>query len=64
MLFDCMILHLAFPVNVYGYLIMDLIKLYLVCIYQIADGMTLQVGVVNLLLETHGGARRRGGATW
>ncbi|XP_042060156.1 uncharacterized protein LOC121804614 isoform X1 [Salvia splendens] len=31
---------------------------------KIADGMTLQVGVVNLLLETHGGARRRGGATW
>ena len=59
-----MILHLAFPVNAYGYLIMDLIKLYLVRIYQIADGMTLQVGVVNLLLETHGGARRRGGATW
>ncbi|KAI3466210.1 hypothetical protein Pfo_022873 [Paulownia fortunei] len=31
---------------------------------KIADGMTLQVQTVNLLLETHGGARRRGGATW
>ncbi|KAL4554897.1 hypothetical protein LXL04_037506 [Taraxacum kok-saghyz] len=31
---------------------------------KIADGMTLEVGTVNLLLETHGGARRRGGATW
>ncbi|KAF8414078.1 hypothetical protein HHK36_002077 [Tetracentron sinense] len=31
---------------------------------QIADGMTLEVGTVNLLLETHGGARRQGGATW
>ncbi|PIN19270.1 hypothetical protein CDL12_08044 [Handroanthus impetiginosus] len=31
---------------------------------KIADGMTLQVRTVNLLLETHGGARRRGGATW
>ncbi|KAI3690641.1 hypothetical protein L2E82_48798 [Cichorium intybus] len=28
------------------------------------DGMTLEVRTVNLLLETHGGARRRGGATW
>ncbi|KAI3789419.1 hypothetical protein L2E82_02214 [Cichorium intybus] len=32
--------------------------------HQIADGMTLEVQTVNLLLETHGGARRRGGATW
>nr|GLL22599.1 uncharacterized protein LOC109188219 isoform X1 [Ipomoea trifida] len=31
---------------------------------KIADGMTLEVHTVNLLLETHGGARRRGGATW
>ncbi|XP_076889635.1 uncharacterized protein LOC143540469 [Bidens hawaiensis] len=31
---------------------------------KIADGMTLEVRTVNLLLETHGGARRRGGATW
>ncbi|XP_071697173.1 uncharacterized protein [Rutidosis leptorrhynchoides] len=31
---------------------------------KIADGMTLEVGTVNLLIETHGGARRRGGATW
>lgn len=31
---------------------------------QIADGMTLEVGTVNLLLETHGGARQRGGAAW
>ncbi|XP_062226843.1 uncharacterized protein LOC133925045 isoform X2 [Phragmites australis] len=31
---------------------------------KIADGMTVQVGIVNLLLETHGGARREGGATW
>lgn len=30
---------------------------------KIADGMTLQVHTVNLLLETHGGARRRGGAS-
>ncbi|KAK3143645.1 hypothetical protein QOZ80_4AG0303060 [Eleusine coracana subsp. coracana] len=31
---------------------------------KIADGMTVQVGIVNLLLETHGGVRRQGGATW
>jgi len=31
---------------------------------KIADGMTVQVGIVNLLLETHGGSRRRGDATW
>nr|XP_043620490.1 uncharacterized protein LOC122592352 [Erigeron canadensis] len=31
---------------------------------KIADGMTLEVRTVNLLLETHGGARHRGGATW
>ncbi|XP_077243494.1 amino-terminal region of chorein [Tasmannia lanceolata] len=31
---------------------------------KIADGMTLEVGTVNLLLETRGGARRQGGATW
>lgn len=31
---------------------------------QIADGMTLQVKVVNLLLETGGGAHREGGAAW
>lgn len=43
---------------------MNLIAICLVCIYQIADGMTIQVRTVNLLLETHGGGRRRGGATW
>lgn len=26
--------------------------------------MTVQVGIVNLLLETHGGARHQGDATW
>ena len=26
--------------------------------------MTVQVGIVNLLLETHGGPRRQGDATW
>ncbi|XP_059662531.1 uncharacterized protein LOC132308464 isoform X2 [Cornus florida] len=31
---------------------------------KIADGMTVEVHTVNLLLETHGGARQRGGATW
>ncbi|XP_058072714.1 uncharacterized protein LOC131221470 [Magnolia sinica] len=31
---------------------------------KIADGMTLEVGTVNLMLETHGGARHQGGATW
>ncbi|KAF3325649.1 UHRF1-binding protein 1-like protein [Carex littledalei] len=31
---------------------------------KIADGMTVQVGVVNLMLETRGGSRREGGATW
>lgn len=31
---------------------------------QIADGMTLQVKVVNLLLETGGGSHREGGAAW
>jgi len=31
---------------------------------KIADGMTVQVGIVNLLLETHGGPRRQGDATW
>jgi len=31
---------------------------------QIADGMTLEVGTVNLLIETCGGARSQGGATW
>ncbi|XP_073025506.1 uncharacterized protein [Primulina eburnea] len=31
---------------------------------KIADGMTLEVRTVNLLLETRGGARQRGGATW
>ncbi|OAY74949.1 UHRF1-binding protein 1 [Ananas comosus] len=31
---------------------------------KIADGMTVEVGTVNLLLETRGGARRKGGATW
>lgn len=31
---------------------------------KIADGMTLEVGIVNLMLETRGGARSQGGATW
>lgn len=31
---------------------------------KIADGMTLEVGTVNLLLETHGGMRHKGGASW
>ncbi|XP_015898172.2 uncharacterized protein LOC107431706 [Ziziphus jujuba] len=31
---------------------------------KIADGMTLEVQTVNLLLETRGGGRRQGGATW
>ncbi|XP_020277117.1 uncharacterized protein LOC109851412 isoform X2 [Asparagus officinalis] len=31
---------------------------------KIADGMTLEVGTVNLLIETRGGARSQGGATW
>ncbi|CAL1384539.1 unnamed protein product [Linum trigynum] len=31
---------------------------------KIADGMTIKVSTVNLLLETHGGARRGGGAAW
>ncbi|KAL2496190.1 hypothetical protein Fot_39947 [Forsythia ovata] len=31
---------------------------------KIADGMTIQIRTVNLLLETHGGVRHRGGATW
>ncbi|KAL0362268.1 UNVERIFIED_CONTAM: hypothetical protein Scaly_1182000 [Sesamum calycinum] len=31
---------------------------------KIADGMTLQIQTVNLLLETHGRAQQGGGATW
>ncbi|KAF3779944.1 UHRF1-binding protein 1-like [Nymphaea thermarum] len=31
---------------------------------KIADGMTIQVGQVNLMLETRGGAGGQGGATW
>ncbi|XP_023536640.1 uncharacterized protein LOC111797765 [Cucurbita pepo subsp. pepo] len=31
---------------------------------KIADGMTLEVRTVNLLLETGGGSRHQGGATW
>ncbi|KAJ6980134.1 hypothetical protein NC653_028073 [Populus alba x Populus x berolinensis] len=31
---------------------------------KIADGMTIQVSTVNLLLETRGGAQHGGGATW
>ncbi|XP_027339753.1 uncharacterized protein LOC113853541 isoform X2 [Abrus precatorius] len=31
---------------------------------KIADGMTIQIHTVNLLLETRGGSRRQGGATW
>lgn len=33
------------------------------CNYQIADGMTVEIHTVNLLLETRGGAGR-GGASW
>ncbi|KAH1143018.1 hypothetical protein GLYMA_12G135700v4 [Glycine max] len=31
---------------------------------KIADGMTIQIDTVNLLLETRGSASRQGGATW
>ncbi|XP_028192249.1 uncharacterized protein LOC114377963 isoform X1 [Glycine soja] len=31
---------------------------------EIADGMTIQIDTVNLLLETRGSASRQGGATW
>ncbi|WCJ31296.1 hypothetical protein M5689_012801 [Euphorbia peplus] len=31
---------------------------------KIADGMTVQITTVNLLLETRGGLRREGGAAW
>ncbi|KAG4971903.1 hypothetical protein JHK82_037572 [Glycine max] len=31
---------------------------------KIADGMTIQIQTVNLLLETRGGSRRQVGATW
>ncbi|XP_076918035.1 uncharacterized protein LOC143578293 [Bidens hawaiensis] len=31
---------------------------------KIADGMTLQIQTVNLLLETHGGSRHLQGTTW
>ncbi|KAF3453529.1 hypothetical protein FNV43_RR03969 [Rhamnella rubrinervis] len=31
---------------------------------KIADGMTLEIRTVNLLLETSGGGRSQGGATW
>ncbi|KAI3410626.1 Chorein_N domain-containing protein [Psidium guajava] len=31
---------------------------------KIADGMTLEVTTVNLLLETRGGGKRQGGAAW
>ncbi|XP_020591293.1 uncharacterized protein LOC110032114 isoform X2 [Phalaenopsis equestris] len=31
---------------------------------KIADGMTLEVRTVNLLLETRGGTQRQGGSTW
>ncbi|XP_061341796.1 uncharacterized protein LOC133288116 isoform X1 [Gastrolobium bilobum] len=31
---------------------------------KIADGMTIKIQTVNLLLETRGGSRRQGGATW
>ncbi|KAJ7948490.1 UHRF1-binding protein 1-like [Quillaja saponaria] len=31
---------------------------------KIADGMTIEIRTVNLLLETRGGAGRKGGATW
>lgn len=32
--------------------------------YQIADGMTLEIGTVNVLLETRGCAQGQGGAAW
>ena len=38
--------------------------IFFLYVFQIADGMTLQVKVVNLLLETGGGAHREGGAAW
>lgn len=31
---------------------------------KIADGMTVEVGTVNLLIQTRGGAGSQGGATW
>ncbi|KAG6499246.1 hypothetical protein ZIOFF_039003 [Zingiber officinale] len=31
---------------------------------KIADGMTLEVGTVNLMIETHGGDRKQGGTIW
>ncbi|KAJ6807107.1 uncharacterized protein M6B38_173470 [Iris pallida] len=31
---------------------------------KIADGMTVEIGTVNLLIETRGGAGSKGGATW
>ncbi|XP_065043818.1 uncharacterized protein LOC135584378 isoform X1 [Musa acuminata AAA Group] len=31
---------------------------------KIADGMTLEVGTVNLMIETRGGTRQQGGAIW
>ncbi|POO00472.1 UHRF1-binding protein 1-like [Trema orientale] len=31
---------------------------------KIADGMTVEIRTVNLLLETRGGARQQGGASW
>ncbi|GKC70187.1 hypothetical protein Tco_1116070, partial [Tanacetum coccineum] len=31
---------------------------------KIADGMTLHIQTINLLLETHGGGRQLRGTTW
>lgn len=53
--------------NLYLLFISDIevpLQLYFYYVDQIADGMTLQVKVVNLLLETGGGAHREGGAAW
>lgn len=36
----------------------------LVTNFQIADGMSVQINTVNLLLETRGGSREKGGAAW
>ncbi|XP_013586325.1 PREDICTED: uncharacterized protein LOC106295090 isoform X3 [Brassica oleracea var. oleracea] len=47
-----------------GYGFADRVSYIFHYVDQIADGMTLQVKVVNLLLETGGGAHREGGAAW
>lgn len=39
-------------------------KQLIVYAFQIADGMTVEIRTVNLLIETRGGARQEGGASW